>query len=146
MKTCKGCIHFSVCCLRHFEGRRCERFKQGWISVEDELPNEDEHKLGVLVFFTTDLSGLIGKAWRLDGRWLLEYPYVHACPKVTHWMPLPDPPEVKKRDLVEVVRCKECKHWGGVTFGNVCRKYSGIDTNVYTEHDHYCSYGERRER
>jgi hypothetical protein len=45
MKSCKGCIHFSICCLRHFEGRRCERFKQGWISVEDELPEENKYVL-----------------------------------------------------------------------------------------------------
>lgn len=48
-------------------------------------------------------------------------------------------------DFVEVGRCKDCKHWGGVTFGDVCRKYSGCDTKVCTEKDHYCSYGERRE-
>lgn len=47
-------------------------------------------------------------------------------------------------DVVEVVRCKDCKHYGGITFGGVCRKYSGCDTKVYTDKDHYCSYGERR--
>ena len=31
-------------------------------------------------------------------------------------------------DFVEVVRCKDCKYWGGVTSGAVCRKYSGCDT------------------
>ena len=25
---------------------------------------------------------------------------------------------------VPVVRCKDCKHYGGVTFGNVCRRWS----------------------
>lgn len=49
-------------------------------------------------------------------------------------------------DAVEVVRCAECKHYGGVTFGYVCRKYSGAETKVCTEKDHYCSYGERREQ
>ena len=48
-------------------------------------------------------------------------------------------------DVVEVVRCKDCKHWGGVTYGQMCRKYSGFETKVCTEKDHYCSYGERRE-
>lgn len=47
-------------------------------------------------------------------------------------------------DVVEVVRCKDCKHWGGVTYGQMCRKYSGAETKVCTEKDHYCSYGERR--
>lgn len=49
-------------------------------------------------------------------------------------------------DVVEVVRCKDCKHYGGITYGFVCRKYSGVDTKVCTEKDHYCSYGERREQ
>lgn len=48
-------------------------------------------------------------------------------------------------DFVEVVRCKDCKHWGGVTFGFVCRKFSGIDTKICMGADHYCSYGERSE-
>jgi hypothetical protein len=47
-------------------------------------------------------------------------------------------------DVLEVVRCKDCKHWGGVTYGQMCRKYSGADTKVCTEKEHYCSYGERR--
>ena len=50
-----------------------------------------------------------------------------------------------KADVVEVVRCKDCKHWGGITYGQMCRKYSGAETKVCTEIDHYCSYGERRE-
>lgn len=48
-------------------------------------------------------------------------------------------------DVVEVVRCKDCKHWGGTTYGFVCRKFSGIDTKICMGADHYCSYGERRE-
>lgn len=47
-------------------------------------------------------------------------------------------------DFVEVVRCKDCKHYGGVAFGGMCRKYSGAETKVCTEKDHFCSYGERR--
>ncbi len=49
-------------------------------------------------------------------------------------------------DVVEVVRCNDCKHWGGATYGFVCRKYSGIDTKICMGADHYCSYGERREK
>ena len=50
-----------------------------------------------------------------------------------------------KADVVEVVRCKDCKHYGGVVYGGVCRKYSGYETKVCTEKDHYCSYGERKD-
>jgi hypothetical protein len=46
-------------------------------------------------------------------------------------------------DVVEVVRCKDCIHWGGVTYGFVCRKLSGIETKICMGADHFCSYGER---
>lgn len=49
-----------------------------------------------------------------------------------------------KIDFVEVVRCSECQHWGGVTFGFVCRKFSGENTKICMHKDDFCSYGERR--
>ena len=52
--------------------------------------------------------------------------------------------EIPAADVVEVVRCSECKHWGGVTFGFVCRKFSGENTKICMHADGYCSYGERR--
>ena len=51
-----------------------------------------------------------------------------------------------KPDLVEVVRCKDCKHWGDIAFGFICRKFSGIDTKICMGTDQYCSYGERKEK
>ena len=48
-------------------------------------------------------------------------------------------------DAVPVVRCIDCKHWGGVTYGCVCRYFSGIETRIYTGYDDYCSYGERKD-
>lgn len=48
-------------------------------------------------------------------------------------------------DVVAVVRCKDCKHYGGVIYSGICRKYSGSETKVCTNKDHYCSYGERKE-
>lgn len=50
-----------------------------------------------------------------------------------------------KVDLVEVVRCSECRHWGGVTFGFVCRKFSGEHTKICMHKDDFCSYGEKRD-
>lgn len=49
----------------------------------------------------------------------------------------------KKLDLVEVVRCKDCKHWGDIAYGFICRKFSGIDTKICMGSEQYCSYGER---
>lgn len=51
--------------------------------------------------------------------------------------------EVLKRRLenaVEVVRCKECKHWD--TADGECYAGRGI---YFPKADDFCSYGERRE-
>ena len=48
-----------------------------------------------------------------------------------------------KSRFEEVVRCKDCRHWGGTTFGFVCRKFSGIETKICMGADHFCSYGEK---
>lgn len=48
-------------------------------------------------------------------------------------------------DAVEVVRCGECRHYGGVVFGRTCRMFSGSHTRIDMPEDGYCSYGERRE-
>ena len=49
-------------------------------------------------------------------------------------------------DAVEVVRCKDCKHWDG----SICDVHSEWPDQYstghmdYTEADDFCSYGERR--
>ncbi len=48
-------------------------------------------------------------------------------------------------DVVEVVRCNECIHWGGVTFGQVCRRWSGTNLKNHTQPYDYCSCGERKD-
>lgn len=50
-----------------------------------------------------------------------------------------------KVDAVPVVRCKDCEHWGGTTFGFACKKLSGIDTKICMGKDHFCSYGKRKD-
>lgn len=50
-------------------------------------------------------------------------------------------------DAVEVVRCKDCKHWDG----HFCEVHSEWPDEYntgyldYTEADDFCSYGERKE-
>lgn len=51
---------------------------------------------------------------------------------------------VPTTDVVEVVRCKDCKYWGGVTFGYVCRRFSGTYIRNETRENDYCSYGIKR--
>ena len=45
-------------------------------------------------------------------------------------------------DAVEVVRCKDCKHF---TAGYCCRDIKGRSQMHYMGEDAFCSYGERRE-
>lgn len=49
-----------------------------------------------------------------------------------------------KADVVEVVRCEECKYWGGITFGNICRRWTGLNEKNCTKPTGFCSYGEKR--
>ena len=51
------------------------------------------------------------------------------------------------RDLVEVVRCKDCKHYDKTTLGNnrdrrMCTKFLGL---TIPNPDDFCSYGERKD-
>lgn len=67
------------------------------------------------------------------------YPEVGGCPVFK-----------SKGNFVEVVRCKDCKHWRryiGVT-GDVCSfgecDAHDLETVVESDEDDFCSYGERR--
>ena len=54
---------------------------------------------------------------------------------------------VKAADVVEVVRCEECKYWYRYIQyrdHNICDFWS-TDSSLLTKHDDYCSYGERAE-
>ena len=50
-------------------------------------------------------------------------------------------------EYAEVVRCKECKHWGGVIYGGRCKQWSAPLAGVthFTSADDFCSYGERKD-
>ena len=46
-------------------------------------------------------------------------------------------------DIVEVVRCKDCKHWRNDDGSGFCTNPDGIDN--YAMYDDFCSYGERKD-
>ena len=46
-------------------------------------------------------------------------------------------------DMVEVVRCKDCKYW--YTEGQYCDRLSSTWEKEYTATNDYCSRGERKE-
>lgn len=61
----------------------------GWIAVEDELP--DERVLVLLSCFENQ----VGVGHWCEGVWYTPEPQVVCGTDVTHWMPLPEPPQDK---------------------------------------------------
>jgi hypothetical protein len=57
-----------------------------WISIDDRLPNRAED---VIVFSEDKFQIDIG--FLMNGKWFSDR---GELPTVTHWMPLPNPPEV----------------------------------------------------
>lgn len=49
---------------------------------------------------------------------------------------------VQTIDAVEVVRCKDCKHWVECNDVGYCDNPDGLDN--YAKPNDFCSYGERR--
>lgn len=58
---------------------------QEWIPVSERLPEPHENPV-LAVFF-----GIVNPAWCYSGLW--ELPNNIITDKVTHWMPLPEPPK-----------------------------------------------------
>lgn len=101
---CKTCIHNEVCSLTHCDQSiACCDFVSGWISVKDRLP-DDSDKI-VLVIANGKFGNItLDEAFELacyykDDGWVLEsYPDMENV-RVTHWMPLPEPPKEVNHDL-----------------------------------------------
>jgi hypothetical protein len=52
-------------------------------------------------------------------------------------------------NIGELVRCKDCKWWGGNKNtehnNHICNRALNQDVDYWTRADDFCSYGERRE-
>ena len=107
MKICKDCFHWEACremfeaaggfiVPDDFKGSavRCKHFvstadvapRAEWISVEERLP---EPYTWVTVYNPNCIYTKIDADEIVGGNW------VRHCGKVTHWMPLPEPPGMK---------------------------------------------------
>ena len=64
-----------------------------WISINEKLPDECK---SVIVYVTrfNYYPNYISMSHRQDGVWKSEE---GTCKKITHWMPLPEPPEGDKQ-------------------------------------------------
>ena len=64
---------------------------QEWISVEDELP-EDQEEVLVLTQSKNGVRNVDKGYWAIDH-------FIHrGRSEVTHWMPMPEPPEMGKME------------------------------------------------
>lgn len=70
---------------------------------------------------------------------IAEYDRVHIGPAGGARKLMVDAPAV---DVVEVVRCKDCKYWRQVNEDRHACYMSGLEM----DYDEYCSYGERKEK
>jgi hypothetical protein len=65
------------------------RAERRWIPVSERLPEPDSDGLAEAVLVVTDSGVRVG---RYGDRW--HFGIGQACDEPTHWMPLPEPPEV----------------------------------------------------
>lgn len=66
-----------------------------WISVEDRLPIGEDHLL--YLNDGVELPGCVVGYWgRLTASWMVNSEREYGLP-VTHWMPLPSPPDTKEQ-------------------------------------------------
>lgn len=105
MTLCEKCLHAEVCAIRdgQDEGDEiamtyCSDF-QGWISVEDRLPEPNAHVL-LYAFFHNQWQ--IVKGWHsyCDKKFHIsnsDYPSLTDVP-VAHWMPLPEAPKMTRKE------------------------------------------------
>ena len=123
-----------------------------WISVKERLP---ELHTSVLVY-RKNLSGMGGyvNIDHMDVMWADDEPMWSGDvltwkSRVTHWMPLPEPP-VDIAELAtttatvsetERVRCADCKH---LMFSD-CYGECGAGHRGIVRPDDTCPYGERRD-
>lgn len=88
----KNCVNTTPCTMAYkeaeelYQGKRYH--KQEWVSVDDRLPS----KSGKYICCTTKGTILIERFYQLDdGGWFSN----HKFCTVTHWMPLPETPNMK---------------------------------------------------
>ncbi len=70
-----------------------------WIPVEERLPEYGVRVLETDMYEEDDCTGIWTREEDkddADGCWHDEHDWWHALDEVTHWMPLPEPPEEER--------------------------------------------------
>jgi hypothetical protein len=72
-----------------------QEWERRWIAVSERLPEEDEDVLVMTAEGKFASGGMHVASLDEDGVWYPSHGDGWEFPDVTHWMPLPEPPEVK---------------------------------------------------
>lgn len=128
--------------------------KSQWISVAERLPDKEldeflkanpgEQGVHVVVFIE---GAECSTSLMYDGDNFCEPLDMTTTYRVTHWMPLPEPPKL----IDEIVRCKNCKKWDrGKRFINccACSHWSASSEKKdlrFTPPDGFCCYAVKEE-
>jgi hypothetical protein len=65
-----------------------------WISVNERQPNPDDDVLLYLTATHQDVSSVVVTGWFDCGYGFKTFERTLSFHKITHWMPLPEPPKV----------------------------------------------------
>ena len=101
---CNNCLHIAVCDKYQATGghvRNCKHFATDnnvgskWIPVSERLPEVECYTYSTDVLFCEYEEGIhVGYVCFETGAWKDRYSRdIYADYKVTHWMPLPEPPK-----------------------------------------------------
>ena len=81
-------IHYELFKFMNEHGREEQGTVSGWVSVEDAVPKDGQEAVALCMDGTKDVityDAERGAWWGCEGWWPTSY--------ITHWMPLPEPPE-----------------------------------------------------
>ena len=113
MKSRYDCIHCEACsdvgdagfsCLK-VDASKCKHFKNKadfvkakWIDVNEWLPvadEKDESGFFLKAYLVAQHNGFLMKTARWNGKYWILWGRCTVLQNVTHWMPLPKPPEAQ---------------------------------------------------
>lgn len=75
-----------------------ELLERRWIPVTERLPEDHAGRCLVCASVPHGSVIFIGLYFASVHSWLSDLPYYSPLPPVTHWMPLPEPPEVENAE------------------------------------------------